>query len=572
MKHFLKYTFWAAFLTLPLFLTAQDGSATDLPEKDKYKFDNHFYEAQRYKQIERFDLALENFLACAKIDPTNATVPYEIGRLYKKTGKPTEAFAYLEKAHNLDKTNIWITLELAAYQKEFGMLDEATKLFEELATANPEELAHHYELAQLYFSSGKYKECLKQLNLIEAQVGPNEELSAQKKDIYLMLNDLEGAERELQKLSDAYPENIEYLGMLAQFYVGNEMPEKAIACYTKMIALDPTDPRAHLDLANMYRQQNDLAKSYEHLKIAMASPNLPVDNKIQVLYSFYQLSERDTSLEKMGFELLEISIAATPAEPKLYAMRADYFARAGKLMESRNALRKATRLGANQVQIWSQLLLMDAELNLNDSLAADGEVFIELYPIQPMGYLMGGTGYLLTEQYQKGIDLLEAGLDFVMDNPQLEEQFYTSLADGYHRLNDHRKSDMYFDKAMEINPRNPTVLNNYAYYLSVRGVQLEKALEMTETCNRLVPNNAVFLDTWAWVLYKKGNYALALEKIEKCLSLGGAESGEVLDHYGDILFKLGRTDDAVAQWTKAASKSDAPQGIDQKIKDKKIYE
>jgi Tfp pilus assembly protein PilF len=179
---------------------------------------------------------------------------------------------------------------------------------------------------------------------------------------------------------------------------------------------------------------------------------------------------------------------------------------------------------------------------------------------------------LLTEQYQKGIDLLEAGLDFVMDNPELEEQFYISLADGYHRLNDHRKSDSYFDKAMEINPRNPTVLNNYAYYLAVRGVQLDKALEMTETSNRLVPNTAVFLDTWAWVLYKKGNYALALEKIEKCLSLSAAESGEVLDHYGDILFKLGRTEDAVAQWQKAAEKTDAPQGIAQKIKSKKIDE
>ena len=572
MIQFLKYTLWAAFLTLPLFLTAQDGSDSDLSDKEQYKFDNHFYEAERYKQIERYDLAIENFLACGKIDPKNATIPYELGRLYKKTGRPTEALSYLEKAYSLDKKNQWITLELASYQKELGMLDAATKLYEELAANNPADLGNHYELAQLYFSKSRYKDCLKQLNLIEAQVGVNEELSEQKKDIYLILNDLTGAERELQNLSDAYPDNIEYIGLLAQFYVGNDEPEKAIACYNRMLAIDPNDPRAHLDLANIYRQQDDWAKSYTHLKIAMASPNLPVDNKIQVLYSFYQLSDRDTNLANMGLELLEISIAATPAEPKLYAMRADYLARDGKLAESRNDLRKATRLGANQVQIWSQLLLLDAQLNLNDSLAADGEAFIELYPIQPMGYLMGGTGYLLTEQYQKGTALLEAGLDFVMDNPELEEQFYISLADAYHRLNDNKKSDGYFDKAMEINPRNPTVLNNYAYYLSVRGVQLDKALEMTETCNRLAPNNAVFLDTWAWVLYQKGNYPLALEKIEKCLKYGAAESGEVLDHYGDILFKLGRTSDAVIQWKKAAEKPDAPEGIAKKIKDQKLYE
>ena len=84
MIQFLKYTLWAAFLTLPLFLTAQDGSDSDLSGKEQYKFDNHFYEAERYKQIERYDLAIENFLACGKIDPKNATIPYELGRLYKK--------------------------------------------------------------------------------------------------------------------------------------------------------------------------------------------------------------------------------------------------------------------------------------------------------------------------------------------------------------------------------------------------------------------------------------------------------------------------------------------------------
>lgn len=568
----IRHIIWAALLTLPLFLTGQNGSGETLSDKDQYTFDVHFYEAERLKQIERWHEALKNFETCFKIDPKNATVVFEIGRIYKKMGKPTEALDNLEKAYKLDKQNTWIALELAGYCKELGMFDKAISIYENLAKASPENLNHHYELAQLYFGQGRLKDCLTQLNLIEKTVGINEELSAQKKDIYLMLNDLDGAERELQKLCDADPDNIEFLGILAQFYVGNDMPEMAIACYTKMIDIDPTDPRAHLDLANIYRQQDEWAKSYENLKIAIASPTLPVDNKIQVLYSFFQLSDRDTTMANMGYELLEISIAATPNEPKLYAMLADYLGREGKLAESRNNLRKATRLGANQIQIWTQILLLDAELNQNDSLAADGEVFIELYPNQPMGYLMGGTGYLFLHMYQNGIELLEAGLDFVLDNPELEEQFYISLADGYHRLNNHKKSDDYFNKALEINPRNPTVLNNYAFYLSVRGVQLDKALEMTETCNRMVPNNGVFLDTYAWVLYQTGNYTLALEKIESALKFGGAESGEVLDHYGDILFKLGRIDAAVEQWTRAAGKKDAPQGVAKKIKDRKLNE
>jgi len=283
MTKSIKHILWAALFTLPLFLAGQNDSGKTLSEKDQQKFDYHFYEAERFKQIERWNDALKNFMACSKIDPDNAVVAFEIGRIFKKTGKPTEALAFLEKAYALDRQNTWIALELAAYYKELGMFDEAIAIFEHLANTPPENLSYHYELAQLYFNQGLLKDCLIQLDMIEANVGINEELSNQKKDIYLMLNDLDGAEHELEKLSASEPDNIEYLGMLAQFYVGNDMLEKAIACYNRMMAIDPTDPRAHLDLANIYRQNEDWAKSYEHLKIAMASPVLPVDNKIQVL-------------------------------------------------------------------------------------------------------------------------------------------------------------------------------------------------------------------------------------------------------------------------------------------------
>lgn len=339
-----------------------------------------------------------------------------------------------------------------------------------------------------------------------------------------------------------------------------------------MLAVNPNDPRAHLDLANIYKRQKKYDASYQHLKIALASPELDVDNKIQVLLSFFQLSEQDTIMRKMGYDLLQISIQSTPKEPKIYAMLGDYQLRDNKLAEARNSFRKATRLGANQIQLWSQLLLLDARLNLNDSLAADGEVCIELYPSQPLGYLMAGSGYLQLDEFAKAASLFEAGLDFVIDNPELEEQFYISLADTYNRMKEHKKSDSYFDKALEINPNSPTVLNNYAYYLSIRGVRLDEALEMTEKCNRLDPNNGVFLDTWAWVLYKKGKYAEALEKIKECAMYGGAESGEVLEHWGDILFKMGLKDEALAKWKEAATKPDATENIKKKIESKQLYE
>jgi len=562
MKEKLRNIFWAVLCVLPVLLSAQ---GKELSDKEQRKFDYYFYEALRFKQIERFDLALQALEECFKIDESNATVPYEMGRIFVLKKDAQNAQLYLKEAYKLDPNNKWVALELGDFYQKIGNYGQAATIYETLVENYPENIPYKFELAQLYYGLKQLKECIKVLNQIEALTGVSEELAQQKKEIYLLLDDEESAQRELEKLVAAFPANIEYLGVLAQFYTANEEPEKAIEIYKRMFVLAPDDPRGHLDLANIYKRQKKYDLSVQHLKIALASPALEVDNKVQVLYSFYQLSEIDTAMRKISYQLLEISISATPNEPKLYAMLGDFQMRDNDLKAARNSFRKATRLGANQLQLWSQLLLLDARLNMNDSLAADGEICLELYPNQPLGYLMAGSGNLLIENFPKAAELFEAGLDFVLDNPELEEQFYISLADVYHRLEEHKKSDDYFEKALELNPSSPTVLNNYAYYLSERGVRLDDALEMTEKCNRLAPNNGVFLDTWAWVLYKKGKYSEALEKINECAKFGGAESGEVLEHWGDILLKLNKKEEALAKWKEAATKEDATKNVQQKI-------
>src|SRR5690606_4581848 len=178
----------------------------------------------------------------------------------------------------------------------------------------------------------------------------------------------------------------------------------------------------------------------------------------------------------------------------------------------------------------------------------------------------------MTKQLDESVEYLEAGLPYVIGNPRLKEQFYTQLADAYHQMEEHKQSDKYFDLALALNENNPTALNNYAYYLSVRNENLDKALRMSEKSNNLSPNNAIFLDTWAWILYQQKNYPKALEIIEKAMQYGGDKSGEVIEHYGDILYKNGMKDKALQQWQKAKAAGDASPAIDQKINTQSIIE
>jgi len=123
-----------------------------------------------------------------------------------------------------------------------------------------------------------------------------------------------------------------------------------------------------------------------------------------------------------------------------------------------------------------------------------------------------------------------------------------------------------------LNPLNSIVLNNYAYYLSLRDENLEKAKQMAEKSVEVDPYNNNNLDTYAWVLYKLADYKNALEWIEKAYNNGGGSSGVVLEHYGDILFKLGKKEDALDYWKQAYEKKDFSEFLEKKIKDKKLYE
>jgi Tfp pilus assembly protein PilF len=140
-------------------------------------------------------------------------------------------------------------------------------------------------------------------------------------------------------------------------------------------------------------------------------------------------------------------------------------------------------------------------------------------------------------------------------------------------LKDYTKSDENYDKALELDPKDPNVLNNYAYFLSVRGEKMDKAELMSKESNALEPDQGSYEDTYGWIMYKQGKYSDAKIWIEKSLSHGSDKSATVLEHYGDILYKLGDTNKAYEYWLKAKNAGEgASEFLDKKLEGKKLIE
>jgi Tfp pilus assembly protein PilF len=143
------------------------------------------------------------------------------------------------------------------------------------------------------------------------------------------------------------------------------------------------------------------------------------------------------------------------------------------------------------------------------------------------------------------------------------------LGDAYNSTRQYLKSDKAYEDALAINPNNDFVLNNYSYFLSLRKEKLDVAEVMAGRLFKLHPDNATYLDTYAWVLYVREKYKEAKKVMEKAISISQVNATH-FEHFGDILYKLGDVDGAVKQWEKARTLTSDNETLNKKIANRKL--
>ena len=163
--------------------------------------------------------------------------------------------------------------------------------------------------------------------------------------------------------------------------------------------------------------------------------------------------------------------------------------------------------------------------------------------------LRGNIAYMNNE-HERAIALFKEALT-ATNNDTLRSQLWGSIGDLEHSRNRQKRCYKAYDKALRLYSDNASVLNNYAYFLSLEKRNLERALKMATRANELSENNATFLDTKAWILYTLGRYAEAKKVMQLALSLNRSKSYEYMLHYGDILHALGEEFMAKTYWRKA---------------------
>jgi tetratricopeptide (TPR) repeat protein len=542
-----------------------------LSEREREQSEALFVEGVKYVLLEEYNKALERLLKAYLMNPNNAAVNYKIAEANLLSGNLRDANNYAESAVRLDPRNAYYYLLLAQIQASQKQYDAATKTYASLIKQVPNSGSYLFNLADLYLAQNKLPDALNTLDQAEKEFGQVDEISFKKQQIYLKQNKLDLALAEGDKLIKANPTESRYVLAQAEMYASNNRLPDALRVAQQALRLDPGNPQAHMILAEVYQQQNQPDEAAQQLKLAFASPALDIDERVRILMSYInQLPSPKEAVNQLARDLAAATIKTHPKEAKSYAVAGDIQNRTDRKKEARNSYLQALRYDNSKFQIWQQVVLIDAELNQTDSLLVHTDRALELFPNQSSLWFYNGVAYLLKKQPQKGTKALEHGRKLVANNPESLAQFDAQLGDAYHELREYEKSDAAYEAALVSDPDNVQVLNNYSYYLSLRGEKLEKAKQMSGKVIRQFPDNDTYLDTYAWVLYKMKDYAGAKTALEKALLT--TKDASVIEHYGDVLFQLGEKEKAVAEWQRARKTGVASGLLERKLKDRKLYE
>jgi tetratricopeptide (TPR) repeat protein len=551
--------------------TVAENEKKIITEKDRIEESNLFVQAVSEREKGNLANALELFNKALEIIPEDPAAHYEKARLLQAMGKNEEALYSARLATNYNTENKWYSVLFANISKASGNYKDYVTVYENLVDQYPTDLNFLNELAYAYFFTGEYQKAIGIYDRIEEKIGINEGLSTQKVQLYNSIGKKEEAVAEYERLINIFPDEARYYALLAEYCSKNQMNEKAVWAYKKIKEINPDDPYVHISLADFYKKAGNDSSSFQELKLGIANPILDIKTKINLLITYYSGQLNDIQLNQ-ALELSEILRQTHPDEPLSQTFYASMLYENKEYEKSKKLILKILEEDAANYGMWEQLLFCDLYLEEYQSLAINSENAIDLFPSYPLPYFFAGIGNFQLKDFVKAKAYLESGKDFVVNNNALLEQFYSTLGDTYNELKNYEASYAAYDKALKINPDNTIVLNNYAYYLSLRSEQLDKAAGMAKKAVDKDPYNQNNLDTYAWVLYKQGKYEEALEWIKKAYNNGGDTSGVVLEHYGDIFYQLGNKDEALKYWKRAIEKDDYSDLLEKKIKDRKLYE
>ncbi len=540
---------------------AHQVAMTEVDYRTERAFNKLFLEAVRQKQREQIDAEFELLDAALRLKPAAPEAVYEMAVLklsystYSDTLARAEGDSLLRRATELAPDNLYYKETLATYLANSAQYREAIRLYEEIADANLtyETLAN---LAWLYKTSGDYAGAIRTLERLERLDGRSEALSMEKFQTYLAMKDDEHAYQALEELCAEYPLDLRYRVLMGDLYDQHGYHERALDIYRDVLTAEPDNSYAQLSLLAYYKAARADSLYLDLLNRVVLNPRTQSGARLEAMraYAVDNIKARADSTPVLN--LFRQALAEPQENRDMAELQAYYMIE--RKMPADSVMRVMYRIleiepdyTKARLQIL-QYMLLRGDMNRVAQICREGELYD---PSEITFYYYEGEAHYRSGNNAEAIRVLQRGAERVDENtdPQLASDVLALLGDVLHDSHLTEEAYLAYDRSLEYNPLNLFCLNNYAYFLSVEGRNLEKAEPMSRRTVEVEPQNATYLDTYAWILFKLGRYREAQIYMEEALRYTPEteENASIFDHAGDIFYHAGDKKLAPEYWKKA---------------------
>tara|TARA_B100000767_G_scaffold5420_1_gene5185 strand:+ start:1929 stop:3674 length:1746 start_codon:yes stop_codon:yes gene_type:complete len=511
------------------------------------------------------------FKKCLEINPKSGVANFELSGIYLNLNQPQKALEYANNAVAIAPGNEWYVANLALAYKENGNHKKSAETFSKLIGIQPDKISYLFSLTEELLNGSKYQKALKVLNKIEEKIGISEDLSIQKHQIYVFLKDKKNAINELRKFVAFSPENIRGLGLLAEYYQNINKPKESKHLLEKMMFIDSSNGLVRLSLFQYYYKNGEIIKAYDELLYVMESIEVENNLKKQMLlqisyeekspFNINQICRLAESYLKSNFQSSEVLLLL--GNLKMHQRKED---------TACFYIRESLKINPLPFEAWTQLISSTLSRNKMEATIKDTKNAIENHPNQPFLYLALGIALNQKNKFENAIEYLEKGKELVFNNSFLESDFAKQIGDSYYGIKKLKIAFDYYEMSLALNSENINLLNNYSYYLALEKVNLDRAKELILKVIDKFPDNSTYNDTYGWVMFQKEEYEEAEQILFNAVIKDGGKSGEILEHYGDVLFKLNKKKKAITFWEKAKATGEYSKELIQKINENKFIE
>lgn len=532
------------------------------------RLDYFMAEAAKSRMQGQWSKAMELYSHCLQIDSCSAEALYQLGRISFYLRQDSAGLEYLHKAVDLDPDNTYYIEPLAAILLRQGCEDDALPLLEHISKlqSNRSDVLSH--LASIYSKTGRLEDAISTLDRLEMLEGKMSQLSNEKFSLYMEMGDSVKAFAELQSLCDEYPADLSYKIDMAYCYQQLGDYEKALQMYDEVRAIDPANVPLQMAMLDYYLSQG-MDSLYDATRDSILyAPETETAKRVVLIQQMVQRMSPDSADTEQIIKRFErvLQLDSTNVELlTMYAAFLDYRQKPQEMIQS--VMSRVLLVEPDNEMATQWLLQYYASRKDYFSLEEICRRGVNYHPKDLVYPYFLGMIMLERNNNAEALEVLERGIRLRSEDTRLAlvSDAFTVKGDVFYKMGKHADAFLQYDSALVYNKDNVLCLNNYAYYLSLRNENMDKAEEMSYRTIKVEPDNRTYLDTYAWILFMQAKYEQAQEYMDKVVPRDSSEqflmtdlytSTAILEHAGDIAWMNGDAERATYLWQLAVRRGD----------------